>query len=319
MQSTPESHRPDNQSGTGRVGAAAGRFASPYLLLVLTVLFWSINFVVGRAVRDDIGPVSLSFWRWTVALMVLSPFAWSYVRVQWRIIICHWRMLIVFGVLGVANFNAFVYIGLQSTTATNAVLVNSMTPVTIVALGWLFLGRAFTLRRALGMALSLFGVVVIIMRGEPVALIALRFNPGDFWILAAMASWALYSVCLTWRPAELHPLSFLAATICVGIVVLAPFYAWEAGRGVPLNVNLLTVSSLLYLGIFPSVLAFIFWNRAVLQVGAGKAGQFMYLLPVFGTILSIIFLGETLRLFHLAGVSLIFSGVYLSTNARAGA
>ena len=228
-------------------------------------------------------------------------------------------MLAVFGVLGVANFNAFVYIGLHSTTATNAVLVNSMTPVLIVALSWLMLGRTLRIFQAVGMALSVLGVVVIVMRGDSRALIELRFNPGDFWILAAMASWALYTVCLRWRPAALHPLSFLTACVCMGLIVLGPLYVWEVDGGAWLKLSPSTVSSLLYLGIFPSVLAYIFWNRAVRQAGAGKAGQFMYLLPVFGTILSMVFLSETLHWFHLAGAGLILSGVYLSTIARADA
>ena len=317
MQPNSEGRLAGDLTPAAVVKSRGGVLASPYLLLVLTILFWAGNFVVGRAVRADIAPVSLSFWRWAVALMVLLPFALPHVRAQWRAVLHSWRILTMFGVLGVANFSTFVYIGLHSTTAINALLVNSIMPVVIVILSWMLLDQAIRNRQAVGIALSLLGVIAIIMRGDLRALMALQFNIGDLWVVAAVLSWALYSVCLKWRPAELHPLTFIIATVAIGVIVLLPFYIWEVGQGARFRVNLTTVGSALYLGIFPSVLAYIFWNHAVAQVGANKAGQFVYLMPVFGTILSMLFLGENLHWFHLVGISFIFFGIYLSTKPSA--
>ena len=314
MQPRSEGPPRGNRTRAAVVKSTIGVLASPYLLLVLTILFWSGNFIVGRAMRTDIAPVALSFWRWAVALIVLLPFALPHVRAQWRAVLHSWRMLAMFGILGVANFSTFVYIGLHSTTATNAVFVNAISPVVIVALSWVLLDQAIKSRQAVGITLSLIGVIAIIMRGDLRALMALQFNLGDLWILAGVLSWALYSVCLKWRPAGLHWLSFTIATVAIGLLVLLPFYIWEVGQGAHVSVNPAIVGSVLYLGIFPSVLSYIFWNRAVMQVGANKAGQFMYLMPVFGTILSMLFLDEKLHWFHLAGISLIFFGIYLSTK-----
>jgi drug/metabolite transporter (DMT)-like permease len=227
-----------------------------------------------------------------------------------------WRILVLLGVVGVANFNTFVYLGLQSTTATNAVLIVSTTPVIIVALSRLILAEPVGGHQAMGILISLAGVLTIITRGEPRALLALDLSAGDLWILAAVVSWALYSVLLKWRPPDLHPLGFLGATVVVGVVVLTPLYAWEALRGPSVRFDAVTVGSVLYVALFASVLAYIFWNRAVGEVGANRAGQFIHLMPAFGTLLSMLFLGEIVRGFHLLGIALIFSGIYLTTVWR---
>jgi len=132
-------------------------------------------------------------------------------------------------------------------------------------------------------------------------------------VLAAVASWALYSVCLRWRPAELEPLNFQAATMVIGMVILTPLYGWDLAQGHTVAVNVATVGSILYLALFPSILAYIFWNRAVAELGANRTGQFLHLMPAFGAVLSMIFLGERLYGFHAAGVALIALGIWLAT------
>ena len=286
---------------------------SPYLLLVLTTLFWSGNFVLGRAVHAVFAPFTLSFWRWAVALAILLPFVWTSLRGQVPLLRQHGLILLLLSVLGVVNFNTFVYIGLQSTTATNAVIMLSVTPVLIVALSFLLLRQTVTGWQALGIAVSLAGVLVIVGRGELQSLLARQFNPGDLWILAAVTSWALYSVCLRWRPAELEPLNFQAATMLLGMVVLTPLYGWDLAHDRTFVLNVATVASILYLALFPSILAYIFWNRAVAELGANRTGQFLHLIPAFGAILSMIFLGERLYAFHGVGIALIGLGIYLAT------
>jgi len=284
---------------------------SPYLLLVLTTLFWSGNFVLGRAVHTVFTPFTLSFWRWAVALAILLPFVWASRREQGPLIRRHGPILLLLSILGVVNFNTFVYIGLQSTTATNALIMLSVTPVLIVALSFLLLRQTVTGWQALGILISLAGVLVIVGRGEVRALLARQFNPGDLWILAAVLSWALYSVCLRWRPAELEPLNFQAVTMILGVIILAPLYGWDLAQGRTVAVNTATVGSILYLALFPSILAYIFWNVA--ELGANRTGQFLHLMPAFGAVLSMVFLGERLYGFHAAGIALIALGIWLAT------
>ncbi len=286
---------------------------SPYLLLVLTTLFWSGNFVLGRAVRTVMPPLALSFWRWAVALFILLPFAWGRLRRQWPLLARHWRSLTLLSILGVVNFNTLVYTGLQSTTALNAVMMVSTTPVFIVALSFLLLRQQVTLRQALGIGVSLLGMVAIVTRGQLGVLLEQRLNHGDLWVLGAVLSWALYSVCLKWRPAELDSLSFMTATVGIGVVFLLLLYGWEFSRGSRFQPNAATLGSIAYVAVFPSVLAYIFWNRAVAELGANRAGHFMHLMPAFGAVLSLLLLDERLYPFHAAGIALIAAGLYLAT------
>jgi drug/metabolite transporter (DMT)-like permease len=287
----------------------------PYLLLVLAALFWAGNFVLGRAVHTSIPPVSLVFWRWAIALLFLIPFAAPHLHAQWPILRRSWKALALYGFLGVSCFNTFIYFALQTTTATNAVLINSTLPVLIVGLSWLLGGTLVTRRQSLGIAISLVGVITIICRADPRLLFTLRVNSGDLWVLLAVVSWAFYTFLLRRRPEGLHPFSFLAAIIVMGLIWLIPLYAWELSRGYRMVADRATFFSIIYLALFPSILAFSFWNQAVAQVGANKAGLFLHLMPVFGAILSVLFLGESFHLFHLAGISLIFSGIYLTSAA----
>ncbi|HPF58278.1 MAG TPA: DMT family transporter [Candidatus Competibacteraceae bacterium] len=287
---------------------------SPYLLLVLTTLFWSGNFVLGRAVHTVFTPFTLSFWRWAVALLILLPFVWTSLRQQGSLLRRHWPVLLLLSVLGVVNFNTCVYIGLHTTTATNAVIMLSITPVLIVALSFLLLRQTVTGWQALGIALSLSGVLVIVGRGDVGSLLEWQVNSGDLWILAAVFSWALYSVCLRWRPAELEPLNFQAATMIIGVVILMPLYGWDLAQDRVFILNTAAVVSILYLALFPSILAYIFWNRAVAELGANRTGQFLHLMPAFGAVLAMIFLGERLYAFHAAGIALIALGIWLATG-----
>lgn len=289
---------------------------SPYILLILTTLFWAGNFVLGRAVNTVIPPITLSFWRWAIALIILLPFSLQHLISQRSLIQTSWKNLTVFGILGIACFNTFVYIGLQSTTATNALLLNSIIPVLIVIISRMFAAVPVSRAQATGILMSLAGVVIIICRADVTRLLALRVNGGDLWVLLAVVCWAIHTFRLRLRPAELHPLSFLSAIIAIGLVCIFPFYLWEISGGGRVALDLISCASMLYVGIFPSVLAYLFWNQAVVELGPNRAGLFIHLMPVFGTILSIVFLGESLQLFHLVGICLISLGIYLTTARR---
>lgn len=287
---------------------------SPYILLVLSSLIWSGNFVVGRGLRGAVPPITLAFWRWVVALAILLPLSWPILRRQWPLLRRNWRLLALNGLLGVACFNTLLYIALQSTTATNALLIDSTIPVFIALLSWIFGEGVMTRRQVLGVLVSLAGVITIICRADVRSLVSFQVNRGDLWVLLAVVCWALYTVLLRRLPDGAHPLAVLTVMVMVGLLGLAPFYFWELGQGGRVLLTAPVVGGLAYVGLFASVLAFIMWNRAVQQVGPNRAGLFVHLMPLFGTILSVLFLGESFHLFHLSGMALIFSGIYLATS-----
>jgi drug/metabolite transporter (DMT)-like permease len=289
---------------------------SPYLLLSLTSFFWAANWVVGRAMRNEIPPVAMGFWRWALALAILLPFALKELRTKWRIVRAHWVNLSLLGGLGAAAFNSMVYTGLQYTAATNGVLFNSITPMMIILMSWLLLGERLRPLQAAGVAISLVGVLGIIARGEPQMLLDLRFNRGDLWLVSAMFLWAVYTVILRKRPPELSAIGFLAAMLVLGLPWLLPFYFWELHERGGFALTGATVATLAYYATFPSILAYLFWNRGVAQIGPNRAGLFVHLMPVFGAALSVIFLGERLHGYHLFGAALIFAGIYLTTTRR---
>jgi drug/metabolite transporter (DMT)-like permease len=288
----------------------------PNLLLSGAALLWAGNVVLGRAMRGHIPPVGLAFWRWTLALAVLLALYGSRLVAQRAPLLAGWKVVLLLGILGVGNFNLFLYLGLQHTTATNALLLNAAAPGFIVALSFLVgLGRP-TGRLLLAVALSLAGVAAILSQGRVSALLELRFNPGDLWVLAAVLSWSVYTVLLSRRPSGVEPMVFLTALVMVGVAWIAPFYAWEIARGLRVSFDLVTSASILYVGVFASLVAYAFWNAGVVQAGASRAGVFLNLMPAFGTLLAVALLGEPFRLFQAAGIGLIVAGVTLAQLAR---
>ena len=287
----------------------------PYGLLVLASLFWAGNWVTGRALREDFGPVALSFWRWLIAAAVLAPFVWGDVRAQWPVLCRHWRLIAMLALLGVVLFQTFVYVGLRSTLAINAVLLNSTIPLFIMACAWLMDGVRATPRQWLGLALSFAGILGIVTRGEPARIAELDVHAGDLWILAAMPVWAMYSVLLKRKPPELGGMTLVFVLAACGLVVLLPAYVVEM-QWLPQHLpGPEAIAGAVYIGLFASIAALACWNAGVAAVGANIAGFTVHLLPMFGTVLAILFLGESLRVFHVAGFAAILAGVALATLA----
>ncbi|HRF72844.1 MAG TPA: DMT family transporter [Accumulibacter sp.] len=291
------------------------RLQHPYLLLALTVLFWSGNMVLGRAIREQVPPLSLAFWRWAIALALVLPLALPHLRAQWPLLRRGWRSVLILGLLGVAGYNTLAYVALTYTAATNAVLLNSFIPIATIALSWAFLKKHLRGVEWLGVLLSFIGVTTIICRGDPQTLARLSLNIGDLWMLAAVFTWALYTIGLQWRPVGVDPMLLLAAFTVVGLLALAPAYAWEVAQGRTIHVSASSLAGIAYTGVFPGFLGYVFYNRAVGEVGASKASLFIHLMPVFGTILAAIFLAEVPQGYHYLGIALIFSGIYLTTAA----
>lgn len=284
----------------------------PYFLLILTVLFWAGNFVTARGVHADFPPLSMSFMRWGVALLIILPFVLPRIRRKWAIIMPNLPILIVLSVLSVVCFNSFIYLGVQTTQASNAMLMQSAIPIIILLITSLFLGETVVRRQWLGVFISLAGIVVLVAQGDLDKLLTFSFNRGDLWILAGVLSWSVYSVMLRLKPVELDGFTFFGFTVVVGVVVLLPFMLWEFLSGVRPVWNPQTLSVILYMAICPSILSYIFWNRGVAELGPAKAGLFIHLMPPFGLILSVIFLNEAVEPFHFIGMGLIFSGIYLA-------
>ena len=290
-------------------------FDQPYLLLSLSSLFWAGNFIIARAVSGIVPPFGLVFWRWFGAFLILTPFAIKLVRQDWPTLRAHWPVILGLSLVGVASFNALVYLGLQTTTALNALLLQSAMPLLIVGFGWLMFRDAVKPLQGFGIALSLIGAAAIVGRGDLGALLGLGLNVGDVLIFIAVALWSVYSVLLRKRP-KLHPLTFTYATVAVSVVTLAPLYLWESASGAPMRLDWPTIGAVAYVAIFPSILSYTFWNRGVDLIGANRAGLFIHLMPLFGSAMAIAFLGEALRLYHLVGAALILIGLVIASRLK---
>lgn len=286
----------------------------PRLLLGLCALFWAGNFVLGRAMHDSIPPIGLAFWRWAGACVLVLPFVWRPLVRQWPLLRANLGRMLVLAVLGVSGFNTFVYLGLQTTTATNSVLIQSTMPVQILLLNWLWFRAPVRALELVSILLSLAGVVFIMTAGQPDRMFAGDWNRGDLWVLGAALTWALYSVLLRWRPADLDPRAFLGFTLLTGWLLLLPAYLYEHGTGQVVAWNLPTLLTFAYVAIFPSALAYIFWNRGVAMIGANAAGHFIHLMPVFGSLMAVTLLGEYFGWYHALGAALVAAGI-LSTLA----
>ena len=288
--------------------------ANPYLLLALTPLFWAGNVIVGRGLSAAIPPMTMTFLRWLFAMLILAPFAWPHVRRDWPIVRRGWKPLVVLGVIGVGSHNALAYLGLNYTTATNALILNSFIPVMVITLSWIFLRERLSALQLVGVGVSLAGVLMILTRGSLEVLTSFTLNGGDLLLILAMAMWSSYTIGLRWRPQGLHMLTFLFALIVVGDLAVLPFFAMEFALGRHMVVTPANVAAIVTVALFSSVLAYVFWNQAVTQVGPSVAGLFVHLMPVFGVLLAWAFLGERLALFHVAGIALILSGIWITSR-----
>jgi drug/metabolite transporter (DMT)-like permease len=290
--------------------------ANPYLLLTLTALFWSGNMVMGRGIRADVPPIALAFWRWIIALALVAPLALPHLRSQWPRLRAAWPIVVVLGLLGVGGYNTFAYLALQHTTATSATLLNSFIPIATIAFAFVFFGKRLSRLEAAGVVVSLCGVAAIVSRGSLETLLGLTLNTGDLWMLAAVTVWGLYTVGLQKRPEGVHPMLMLAAFTVVGLLALAPAYAWELSTGRTINLGWNAIGGILYTGIFPGFLGYVFYNAGVAAVGPARGSLFIHLMPVFATILAAIFLDERPYLYHFVGIALGFAGIYLTTRRQ---
>jgi drug/metabolite transporter (DMT)-like permease len=292
----------------------ATRRMSPYVLLTLTPLFWAGNWIIGRGLHADIPPMAMTFFRWLFAILILAPFAWPHVKRDWPVLRAHWKILAVLGAIGVGIHNSLAYLGLNYTTATNGVILNSFIPVMIVTISWVFLREKLLPLQLAGVAISLAGVLTILSEGRLQTLLAFQLNIGDLFIILSMAMWSIYTIALRWRPAGLNVLSFLWVVAIIGNACVLPLWLGEMALGHFVAWSWTNVAAMLAIALFSSVLAYWFWNRGVEEVGANVAGLFVHLMPVYGIVLAWLFLGEQLAPYHVIGIALILSGIWLTSR-----
>ena len=285
----------------------------PYLLLSLSSLFWAGNIVLGRFIAADFPPMALSFLRWAFACLIVLPFAWPHLRAEWPVLRKHLPILTLLTLTGLAGYNAIAYLGLRYTEALNALLIQSSGPLIVALWSFVLLGIRLTWPQTIGIGISLLGVLTILSRGDPVALTSIHLNKGDLIFTTALIIFGLYSVLAVKRPA-IHPLTFMGFTSGYATVLLIPAVIAEAASGHTPSLSVNNALTLAYVAIFPSILAYLFFNRGVELIGANRAAPFFHLIPVFGSVLAIAFLGGRPQLFHVAGYALVLTGVVIAAR-----
>ncbi len=285
-----------------------------YAGLTMAVFFWSINTVLARGMVFTIKPMALSFYRWLFAFLFILPFSIHQVKKDWPVIRQNYAFLFVLAVFSVGMYNSIIYLGAQFTTATNISLVISTMPGMTLLLAWLINKERTNRVQIIGVLISLCGLMAIVSQGSVSVLRHLTFNPGDLLIILAILSWALYSVLLKKRQMNISPLAFLTVLIAVGTICIFPFYFWEYTIYKGFEINLSHFILFVFLGIFPSVLSYVCWNFGVKTAGSSTAAVFMYLIPVFTSILAFFFLGEHLYGYHFWGGGLILIGLIMSSR-----
>ncbi len=289
-------------------------FDAPYLLLSLTSLFWAGNVVLGRYAAGHVPPVAIAFIRWTAAFLILIGIALPLLKQDWPQIRKHLGVLLLLSFTGIALYNTLAYWGLQYTEAINALLLTSVHPMIVAVWSFILYRHRLSIWQALGLLLSLTGVIVVIARGDLAALRNISFNIGDIVFFAAQAVYSLYTALLFSRP-KINQLSFLTFTVGAGALMLAPAYAADVALGNTFTLDLRAVLILGYIIIFPTLLAYLFFNRGNELIGPNRASPFYHLIPVFGSILAIVFLGERPELFHAVGYAFVIAGIFIGTRS----
>ncbi|MEH2558125.1 drug/metabolite transporter (DMT)-like permease [Bradyrhizobium algeriense] len=285
----------------------------PYLLLSITALCWAGNAIVGRMAAGHIAPVTLSFLRWSFAFLIILPFAWRHLVRDWAAIRSRLGIMILLSITGIGAFNTLQYWALEHTQALNTLLLQSAGPLVVAVWSLLLLGVRLTLAQAAGVLLSMAGVLIILMHGDLTKLSGIDFNIGDLIFIVALAIFGIYSVLSLKRP-DIHGLSFVAFTFGAGAACLIPLFIWELFARPPMQIDTANLLTLFYVALFPSTIAYLCYNRGVQLIGANRAAPFFHVVPVFGTIMSIVFLGEHPQVFHFIGFALVLAGVFVASR-----
>ena len=288
-----------------------------YIFLILTTLFWSGNFIVGKAASlYEIPPFTLNFYRWMFAWIILAPFTLKEIAAKKNYILENIKLITILGITSITIFNSIVYYSLNFTQVISGVLMISTIPVMIIIFCWLFKIEKTNFYQILGVIFSLSGVLVIITKADLVVLLNLNFNKGDLWMVVAMFSWAMYSALLKKKKFELSQLSLLQIIISAGLIFLLPAYLIELALGYRVSIHLPFILTLSYVVLFPGLASFIFWIKGISIIGSNRSGIFLHLMPIFSTILAMLIFKEKFMIYHLIGAILIVVGIILSSRTK---
>ena len=286
-----------------------------YIFLILATLFWSGNFIVGKAASlFEIPPFTLNFYRWTFAWLILAPFTLKEIFEKKNYILSNIKLILVLGITSITIFNSIVYYSLNFTQVISGVLMISTIPVMIIFFCWVFKIEETNFYQILGVIFSLFGVLVIVTKADLGKLLDLNFNKGDLWMIVAMLSWAIYSALLRKKKFNLSDISFLQIIITAGLILLLPAYLIEMALGYRLNIHIPFILTLSYVVLFPGLASFFFWIKGISLIGSNRSGIFLHMMPIFSTIMAILIFNEKFMGFHLIGATLIIIGILLSSK-----
>jgi drug/metabolite transporter (DMT)-like permease len=286
-------------------------------LAVLAAFIWSGNFIVAKAVNKEIPPVSLNFYRWLIASIIILPFAIKKFKAEWKTVkqSCHYLFWV--SLTGIALFNTFVYTGAHYTSAINLALIGTTSsPIMSIIFARIFLKEKIGLTKLAGMILCIAGVFFLLSKGNFQNLVSLQFGKGDLWVLLAAFCFSVYNTLVKKKPAPLSPVNFLFVIFTFGTLMVFPFYAWEINHSHPVEWNTNLILSILYLGIAASVICFLIWNIAIGKLGAGRTALFGNLIPVFSSIEAAVILHEQFTWVHITSMVIVFAGIVLANSQR---
>jgi drug/metabolite transporter (DMT)-like permease len=282
-------------------------------LASLASFIWSGNFIIARGVYKEIPPISLNFYRWLLASIIIFPFAIKNFKKEWPAVKRSWLYLFFASLMGVSLFNTFVYIAGHSTTAINLALIGTTSsPIMAIIMARIFLKEKIGLLKLTGLILCISGVFYLLSKGNIENLLRLKISPGDAWMLLAAFCFAVYNTMVKKKPASISPVDFLFTSFSLGTILMIPFFLWEVQRSAAINWTENVVFSILYLGIGASVICFFIWNKAIGLLGAGRTVLFGNLIPIFTSLIAVIKLHEEFTWIHVVSMMLVFSGLLLA-------
>ena len=288
-----------------------------YILLILTTIFWSGNFIVGKAATIyNIPPFSLNFFRWLFACIILFPFTIKEIILKRNYIKKNIKLFIILGITSITIFNSIVYYSLYYTQVITGVLMISTIPVWIILISSLLKIEKTNTYQIFGMILSLIGVTAIITQSNFEIIRSLDFNKGDLSIIIAMFSWAIFSTLLKKEKLEISQITLLQVVIIFGLIFLTPIYIAELSRGNYIVLEMPFFLTLTYVVIFPGLLSFLFWIKGISIIGANRSGIFLHLMPIFGSIFAILIFNEKIMIYHLIGALFIIVGIKISNMKK---
>jgi len=291
-----------------------------YFILILTTIFWSGNFIVGKAASMyQIPPFSLNFYRWFFAGLILLPFTYKEIINNKKYILDNLGFFIILGITSITIFNSIVYYSLYYTQVISGILMISTIPVWIIFISSILRIEKTNIFQILGVILSLTGVIFIITKADLNLIKNLDFNKGDLSMVVAMFSWAIYSALLKKRTYQVSQIALLEVIIICGLVFLIPVYLIEMSLGYKIVLEIPFILTLTYVVLFPGIIAFLFWIKGIALIGANRAGVFLHLMPIFGAIMALVIFKEKFMLYHFLGAVFIIVGIILSNRNKQNA